>query len=390
MGNTENDTTEQFGYLPMALVEMLVSQSEKLGKVVTDSLESVSQIRDSTRKQLNDEGKLGRVDDLPTTQVPTTCGVDGAYIVEALIGYDLVIATGLATEGLTPPSEKRHWEEPHFTPFINIEHHHDDNKSYSRALMMCYELAQAEKAPHDVIMMDGSFVSPITSLNQALTKNTFKSFVDSDENSLLFNLYSELSLAIKNYHIILDANRSDKCWISIPKYTSKREMGAKLEISEKYDDRALCTLLLKPGEFAGPFKMEDPTSRGWSGYHLNRDYMPELDKTITEIENMLTNSVCVMYYRPSPSNPAIRIEIPKRIATNRHRLALVMQAIRSQSAIPGLLEPQPLHYADQMAKSVGVAIPAIKEMVSRFSSRNYSGDVNDVFFILHGYRTEGE
>lgn len=386
----DKDDGEQFGTLPTALVEKLVAQSEDLGQVVTESLESVSKIRGTTRNQLADIEKLHRVDDLPISQIPTTCGVDGSYLVEALIGYDLAVAVGLATEGLTPPSEDRRWDEPHFSSFINTEHHHDDNKSYARALMICYELAQSAQAPHDVILMDGSFVSPITALNQALSKKTFPSHKDMDEKSLLANLHHELSQAIRNYHTILKATRSDKCWASIPKYTSKREMGTALSIPEKYDDRALCTLILKPGEFVGPFKLEDPTSKGWPGYHLNRKYLLELDNMVTEIENILTQSIYVFYYRPSPSNPALRIEIPKSIADNKHRLALVMHAIKSQSAIPGLLEPQPLHYADQMAKSVSVAIPAIKEMISRFSSSNYSGDVNDVFFILHGYRTEGE
>ena len=40
---------------------------------------------------------------------PTTSGVDGAFALEKLLYTDIVAMAGVAVEGLTPPSEKRHW-----------------------------------------------------------------------------------------------------------------------------------------------------------------------------------------------------------------------------------------------------------------------------------------
>lgn len=391
MEESTNTQIEEFGALPQALVENLVAKSEELGKIVTLSLESVRRMKDTCRNTLQTHGIFGQIDELPSVPHPTTCGVDGAYIVEPLIAYDLTIIAGLAVEGLTPPSNIRKWDEPHFTSFINTEPHIDANKSYARALMAMFELEQAAKTQHDIIFLDGSFVSFIIALNQALSKPELQMHLkEGNERSLSFNLTERTTQAIRDFHEILTSTHSDKSCICVPKYTTKREIGRLLKLESKFDDRALCTMILDPGEFIGPVQMETPIDRGWSGYYLNRDYIGNQDQKVEDIEDMLSNSISIVYYRASPSNPALRIEMPSPIADNKHRLSMVLQAIKLQSAIPGMLEPQPLYYADQMAKSLSLAVSALREMLFRFSSSHYSGNVNDVFFMLHGYRTEGE
>jgi len=383
---------DYFGQLPQALVEQLVARGESLGHTVTDSLEKIKSLRDGVRKQLQGDGLLSRIDDLRTVPPPTTAGVDGAFGAEPLIGYDLTVVTGLATEGLTPPSERRHWSEPHFSHFINAEPHRDENGSYARALMVTFELEQAAKAPHDVIFLDGSFVTPITALHQAMTQSDLPNHLDSgSKDDLAHTLVERASLAVNSYHLVLSAQRSDKAWVSVPKYTTKREIGNRLNVAQRFDDRALCTLILSPGEFVGPIPMEQPSGAGWPGYFLTPKYLDDGAKKLKqEVERLLKEAVYVVYFRATPSNPALRIELPKAVAQNEHRFALVLQAVRSQSALPGVLEPQPLYYADQMAKSLSIAIPSLREMLTRFSARNYTGDISDVFFVLHGYRTERE
>ena len=389
--DVQPERTDYFGDLPQALVERLVSQSDRLGQAVTDSLEKIKALRGEMRRQLEGEGLLKRIDDLPPVPQPTACGVDGAYGVEPLIGYDLIVVAGLATEGLTPPSEVRHWDEPHFSYFINVEPHREENRSYSRALMIAFELEHAAKAPHDVVFLDGSFVTPITALHQALSQSKLSSQLkECNEDDLPSTLVKRASQAVRDYRLILSSQRSDKVWVSVPKYTTKREIGNRLSITQRFDDRALCTLILRPGEFIGPVPMEQP-SGDWKDYFLTPKFLDESAKEAkVEVEHLLRESVYVLYFRASPSNPALRIEIPKPVAQNPSRLAIVLHAIRSQSALPGILEPQPLHYADRMAKSLSIAIPSLQEMLARFSAQNYSGDISDVFFILHGYRTEGE
>lgn len=392
VSNAQPEQTDYFGDLPQALVEQLVAKSVNLGEAVTTSLDKINALREEVRNRLQAGGLLKRIDDLPTVPPPTTCGVDGAYGAEPLIGYDLVVVAGLATEGLTPPSERRHWAEPHFLHFINMEPHREENRSYARALMITFELEQAAKAPHDVVFLDGSFVTPITALHQALSQSGLTSQLEESNGSALPSaLVERAPQAVHHYHLILSSQRTDRVWVSVPKYTTKREIGNLLAVAETFDDRALCTLILRPGEFIGPVPVEQPSGAGWEGYFLTPKFLDEEAKRAkVEVERLLRESICVLYFRASPSNPALRIEVPKPVAHNTHRLAIVLQAVRSQSALPGILEPQPLHYADRMAKSLSIAMPSLREMLARFSARNYSGDISDVFFVLHGYRTEGE
>ena len=365
-----SEWADYFGDLPQALVERLVAKSGDLGQAVTDSLERIKELREEVRNRLHSEDLLKRIDDLPMVQPPTTCGVDGAYGAEPLIGYDLVVVTGLATEGLTPPNEKRHWTEPHFSHFINVEPHREENRSYARALMITFELEQAVRAPHDVVFLDGSFVTPITALHQALSQSELSSQLEeSNEDSLPHALVERASQAVQHYHLILSAQRTDKVWVSVPKYTTKREVGNQLAIAERFDDRALCTLILRPGEFVGPVPMGQPSSTEWQGYFLTPKYLDdEAKKAKMEVERLLKECIYVLYFRAAPSNPALRIEIPKSVAHNSHRIAVALQAVRSQSALPGILEPQPLYYADRMAKSLSIAMPSLQEMLARFSA----------------------
>jgi len=380
---------EYFGDLPQALVEELIAKSDRLGQVVVQSLQGVNTLRESVRTRLESEELLRRFEDLPRVGEPTTCGVDGACVVESLLGYDVVAAVGLATEGLTPPSEQRYWRDPHFCSFINIEPHRQENRSYARALMVTFELEQATKAPHEVVLLDGSFTTPITALHQALSQDALE---HQRESSTLLSLLTErASEAVHHYYKILVGERSDQMFVSIPKYTTKRELAEHIRLDQQLDDRALCTLILKPGEFVDPIPLGQPSKSGsgWSGYFLTEKFLSQdAVGAKKKVEQALSENIRVIYFRASAMNPALRVEITKSVASNPHKLATVLAALRSQSAVPGIFEPYPLYYADQMAKSLGTAIPALREILARASTRDYSGNISDVFFVLHGYRTE--
>lgn len=53
-----------------------------------------------------------------------------------------------------------------------------------------------------------------------------------------------------------------------------------------------------------------------------------------------------------------------------------------------MMEPYPIYMADRMVKSVATALPAIRQIVTQQACDNYAGDVSEVFFGLHSYRSE--
>ena len=68
---------------------------------------------------------------------------------------------------------------------------------------------------------------------------------------------------------------------------------------------------------------------------------------------------------------------------------MVLRGIKEQSAVASMLEPYPLYMADRMAKSLAGAIPAFRQVATQRISEDYDGDIGEVFFAMHGYRSEG-
>lgn len=327
---------------------------------------------------MRDQGILKRDTDLGYPGIPTTCGVDGAYAVEKLLAIDFTACAAVAIEGLTPPSEERYWEKPHHRVFIQSEKHEPDTGTVLRGLMMEMELELATRAPHDLVFLDGSLTTPLIYMNQAINK------VLESETEAGKALKQKFKNWLVSYQTILEASRTDKLWVSIPKYTTRRELGNKLNWPSHYDDRAVLTTILSPGEFTLPILLERP-SQPW---HLSLPYVDsELERLKKEVISAIYR-LYVMYYRPHNWTPAFRIEMGASIATNSARIAVLLQGLKYQCGTPGIFEPYPLYIADRMVKHLGNAIPAFRQTATRRMTELHQGDVGDIFFSMHGYRTE--
>lgn len=77
------------------------------------------------------------------------------------------------------------------------------------------------------------------------------------------------------------------------------------------------------------------------------------------------------------------------MAVNRGRLAALLQGAKLQSGSPAIMEPYPLYFADRMVKSLPRAIPAFRQVATQSISATYTGNLDDVFYGMQCYRTEG-
>ncbi len=372
-----------FADLPAALVEEVLDRTQDVATVLLDTFNDLKMQRHARRTQLGDKNLLEHESNLEYVPVPTTCGVDGSYAVERLLASDLVAAAAVAVEGVTPPSETRHWPEPRHRVWIDSESHSESTASIVRAIAVGMELLLAAQAPHEVVFLDGSMTTPLIFLNQALNQASQTPHLKAAQ-LLLSNIVEFL----KAYQIILKALRSDKCWIAIPKYTTRREIGTRLGWSTALDDRGALTSVLQPGEFTHPIKLEQP-KQPW---HLNTRAIPsaqtaEVSSVVNEVVQALYD-IFVLYYRPYPWLPALRIEVPQAVAGTPGRLASVIHAIKHQCGAAAMMEPYPLYMADRMVKSLARAIPTFRQVTSQHMAETYEGDISEIFFNLHGYRTE--
>jgi len=376
----EKSEQTPFAELPEALVEEMLSKSEQVGDKLYDSFKEIQNNRAKMRKQLQDQNIMKHDAEVGYPEIPTTCGMDGSYVVERLLATDFAACAAVAIEGLTPPSEKKHWEKPHHRVLIHPEKHNPDTSIIIRGIMMEMELELAAKAPHDIVFLDGSLTTPLIFMNQAINKIS-----ESDDMVISKSLVENLKDFLISYKIVLESSRSDKLWVNMPKYTTRRELGRKLNWPPHYDDRAVLTTILSPGEFTSPIPVEQP-QQPW---HLR---LPYNDKNLEILRDEVLSDIkrlYILYYRPHNWTPALRIEMASSIATNNSRIAVLLQGLKYQCGTPGIFEPYPLYIADRMVKHLGSAIPAFRQTATRRMAELHQGDIGEIFFSMHGYRTEG-
>lgn len=384
MGVTDVVTDQTpFVDLPAALVEEMLAETTEVAQSLLEAFRAVKTERSRYRSDLAANGLILNESALGYPPLPTTCGVDGSYAIERLLSSDLAACAAVAVEGLTPPSEKRHWQQPHHVSFVRSEVHDADTATVLRAVMLGYELLLATRAPHDVVMLDGTLTLPVIYFNQALSKSR-----EAPELQSSREFRSKAVDFLRAYVDILQALRSDKHYVGLPKYSTRREIGNRLRWPQAHDDRGLLTLLLEAGELTKPLPLEQP-SQAW---HLAVSALPsemhqEAQKLADDIVSALKH-VRVLYYKPHQWLPAVRLEVPASVANNQHRLAIVIQAIKHQCATPGMLEPYPLYLADRTVKALARAVPAFRQVTTQQISERYEGDIAEVFFGMHGYRSE--
>jgi len=370
-------TQKKFGDLPEALVEELLGKSREVGNALFSAFEGVQKKKEKFRKQLLEARLLKKETDFSLPTPPTTCGIDGSCAKEELLSVDLLVAAAVALEGLTPPSETRYWEAPHHRVFIREEKHNAETSTIVNGIMFAMEQILAEKAPHDVVFIDGSLATPLIHLNQAINTAKAKENRTLAVSRFLFELIPE---ALDSYRKIVANNRTDKLWIGLPKKTTKREVGDRFGWEKSYDDRAILTHILLAGEAIAPIDFQQP-EQPW---HLSFE---SAEESIEAIKNSLYN-LKVMYYRPHDWMPALRIELPNSAAANDYQIAMIIQALKYQCSSPGIFEPYPIFLADRMVKSLGTGLSAFRQVVTRQMAEDYKGDIGEVFFSMHGYRTE--
>ncbi|RLG15961.1 nuclease [Nanoarchaeota archaeon] len=346
------------------------------------------------RNLLEDHGLLRTIDEIVTTEeIPTTAGVDGTYIIERTLSSDIVAVAAVAVEGLIPPRETRFWPTPRHRLWIYPLEHAERTPVGVRGLMLGMEVQLASVAPHRVVMLDGSFTTFLIAFGQVM--NSIGGEEGLLPQRLTEVLIDNMESYLRSYLEILKSERTDKNYIALPKYSSRREVSEyiqrELEYNIRMNDKALLSLILRPGEMVGPLRLtrqEDRWHLTLGNYFGSEDYPNNsLFNRLREkiLENI--NDLHVMYVRVNQANPVLRVELPKFVASNNARLARVLLALRYQASITGILEPYPLYIADTIVKQIWPAIGSLKD--TALTQLAEDPDISDVIISLNEYRTEG-
>jgi len=365
---------ETFADLPDALVRDLLACATGLADGVRISLGTLRDSRASYRQIAGEKQLIKRRADLDVPREPSVCGIDGSYQLHRLTSLDLCAAAAVAVEG-TSKEATRYWPEPYHRMWASGLVHNTHTTGGLRALMVSMEMDLATEAPHDLVLLDGSFGSLIIYLNQGLAK---LQDVPQPLGTELRRSWVERGI-LNRLMALLNSDRV----VAVPKFTSRNELvnGGGLPSASGVDGRTLATVILEPGEYTKPL----PVYENDEPYHLphavcTKDEEARLNGVLGEVK--------ATYFRPFGWAPAIRLEISGSIANSLTRLSILFEGITRQLFSPAVLEPYPLFLADRMVKSLGAGVAVIEQTVMQHVA-DAGGDVELTMLCLQNYRTEG-
>jgi hypothetical protein len=363
--------------IPASLVEQMLQKTNEIGDILQSSMHDINRRRDKFRLQLEQIGLLGNDINFGNIKPLVSGGVDGAYAVDRLLGTDLLFAAAVGVEGINELENGKRIA-PNHDVFVYPEKHNPENMISARAIMLEMEIKLAANAPYDIVYLDGSLTTALIHMYKAIN------FIENLNSKSSDKIREDFKDFLISYKKILDLKDTYKYYLGIPKYTSRNDIGKNLHWPENYDDRAILTLILDPGEFTRPklFTSEE-------GWHVRLPYEDEelrvlMQQVISGIKNL-----SVIYYKPHPWCPALRIEMPSAIADDETKLNSILINIKDQCQTPSIMEPFPLYMADRIAKHMAPAIPAYKQIIMNQMTQLNDHNEKDIFFLMHSYRTEG-
>ena len=371
----EVDSTS-FLEIPASLVEQMLQKTNEIGDILQSSIHEINRKRQKFRLQLEQIGLLDNDIRFRNIKPLVSGGVDGAYAVDRLLGTDLLFAAAVGVKGMNEENGKR--VLPSHDVFVNPEKHNPENMIAARAIMVEMEIKLAANAHYDIVYLDGSLTTALIHMYKAIN------FIETLNTKSSEKIKEDFKDFLISYKKILDFRETEKYYLGIPKYTSRNDIGKNLHWPENYDDRAILTLILDPGEFTRPklFTSEE-------GWHVRLPYEDEELKILMRQVISGIKNLSVIYYKPHPWCPALRIEMPSTIARDETKLDTILYNVKSQCQTPSIMEPFPLYMADRIAKHMAPAIPAYKQIIMKQMTQLADNNEKDIFFMMHSYRTEG-
>jgi hypothetical protein len=371
------DMADTFSDLPDALVRDLLAQATPVAERVSTHLNRLREARGLIRGQVQSEGLIARKADLDVPREPSVVGIDGSYQIHRLTALDLCAAAAVAVEGASKEA-RRHWQEPYHRMWVNSFQHSKNATNTVRGLMISMELELAAEAPHDLVLLDGSFIVLLIYLNQGLTSFHEAPIPLREEFLRRWNEQRVLD----RFFALIQSDRT----VAVPKYSGRNELVNFLRAHDlpETDGKTLATVILDPDEYISPlpiFRFGDEDTE----YHLPEEHCSRerQDQMNRHIENMR-----VIFYRPYGWAPAVRLELTGPIAASPARLSMVLEGIKRQLFSPAVTEPYPLFLADRMVKSLGAGVAVIEQAIAQHAV-GASPNVEATLLCLQNYRTEG-
>lgn len=364
---------QRYATLPDELLEEILLSTSDVSDTISAMFEEIESRRDELRERLISANLIEHEAELPEVETPSVACVDGGSAVERSVGVDTVLAVAVGVEGLGPQQD---WEDTQYLSWQAAIRHEEDVPRLARGAMAIQEITIAANAPHGLVIEDGSHLTHVISLNSLLVLDQPAVLPFTNEILERYNLGSDYQTF-----------NSSSSIIAVPKYDSSAVLANMLGLAS--DDRTAMSVLLDPGEFIRPTRVAE---HPWRELHIEvrgaiqgaAELKRQLDHAVKPLNE---RKIFYTYYRPFSWSPSYRLEIKEEAALNTHSLATIMKGLKSQVVSPEIREPYPQFLADQMAKSVGLGLQALRSAVQQDLSARANPRIMEM--MSRSYRTEG-
>lgn len=380
---------QPYADLPDEVLQSVLGKAAEVADAVRGLFTRVDERKEAMREALRAEGRIRHLDDLPPVAAPSVAAVDGGAAIEKSIGADTALAVAVGIEGITD-APAVYWPGVQYAAWQRtLPHEGDETARACRGIMTALEIAVARDAPHEIVLLDGSHLTPVIALNAML-------------GVAQETLRAEIAGAVTEHdtaRALAEIMASPRC-VAIVKYDSSRDLAHTWLPADVrgpglgLDDRTTMSLLLDAGEYTDPqpLALTQQSKNNWLAKRI--EVLDPVDEAREAVRVALNDAITrvrddqllVTYFKPHAWSPAFRLEIKPEVAGSAPRLSAALTAIRAQVVSPEIREPYPQWVADRMAKSVGDALLALRAAVN-FDLAD-DGFAEYVSLVAHSYRTE--
>ena len=371
------DNNNQYAELPGELLKELLDNVDPIAEKASSLLQFNEQKVVSIGDQLRNEDLIKNIDDIQGP-AQSVIAVDGGSVFDKMTAVDLLVAIAVGVEGVQVNQDKQWSGKNQYRAWSGIMSHEEYNTRLLQGIMHLMEMVVLGESDYDIMIMDGSHITPIIKINSLLSANE-EGAGEEYCNELRKFLKDKFDKIIPDIPDIFEKVFTDKRIIGIAKYSSSKDflegVIPKKTSDISLDDKAFFSVILKENEYTVPQpfgQSEQERTKRWNGIHITcnlaiqeKDQLNESFRKIIQpisTKNNSESSLYYLYFKPV-GELAYRIEIKKELAEKEKELATLLYNIKRQVAFPHIIEPVPQFIADSMAKYVGNSTSAIKEAI---------------------------
>lgn len=373
------------------LLPDLAALGEPLARRVDSEFRPLVEARNQLRAQLLANGEIVQFSPMPAQMPESMCAIDGARVREQMYAADLLVAVATTADA--------HSSKVHFpvdsSVWADVLRHQDGTDRLAEAAMGSQEVLLAARAPHDMRILDGSFVTPLIALREGL-------FVKSPQvrdavANLLLNQW-DVPAALET--LIDEAPRRV---LALAKSDSSnwfvKQYGEQYGFNFPVSDRFLATQILEPGEMMAPRRSVELINQDVNepeGSQIVKKAAGKLREQYHRLAAIAVHGrMRTTYFKPFVPGGAsrgpktvLRFEyvVPSDVQVEDVAYAMEMASIVNSDVIPPfMLEPFCQYTVDRQAKQISTGTRALRErMISSLPKERA-----DAYraLLASGYRT---